>query len=107
MQIIKIIANANGAHDNQSFHGILPDGWAIIPVEMVIPGTFPFVNIETEEVTYCQDDAEPCKMMTVTKMTDGIMPEPSPETEAKPTQLDILEAQVVYTAMMTDTLLGG
>lgn len=27
------------------------------------------------------------------------------EPEAKPTQLDILEAQVTYTAMMTDTLL--
>lgn len=27
------------------------------------------------------------------------------EVEAEPTQLDILEAQVTYTAMMTDTLL--
>lgn len=33
-------------------------------------------------------------------------PEPEPEpTEPEPTQLDILEAQVTYTAMMTDTLL--
>lgn len=31
------------------------------------------------------------------------LPEPS---EPEPTQLDIIEAQVVYTAMMTDTLLG-
>lgn len=31
------------------------------------------------------------------------LPEPS---EPEPTQLDILEAQVTYTAMMTDTLLG-
>lgn len=30
---------------------------------------------------------------------------PEPETEAEPTQLDIIEAQVTYTAMMTDTLL--
>lgn len=29
------------------------------------------------------------------------------EGNAKPTQLDIIEAQVTYTAMMTDTLLGG
>ena len=28
-----------------------------------------------------------------------------PEPEVKPTQLDIIEAQVAYTAMMTDTLL--
>lgn len=29
------------------------------------------------------------------------------EFEEEPTQLDLLEAQVTYTAMMTDTLLGG
>ena len=28
-----------------------------------------------------------------------------PKPEAKPTQLDVIEAQVAYTAMMTDTLL--
>ena len=32
-------------------------------------------------------------------------PIPIPEVEEKPTQLDIIEAQVTYTAMMTDTLL--
>lgn len=32
------------------------------------------------------------------------LPEPEPEP-VTPTQLDILEAQVTYTAMMTDTLL--
>lgn len=32
------------------------------------------------------------------------LPEPEP-IEPKPTQLDTLEAQVIYTAMMTDTLL--
>ena len=32
------------------------------------------------------------------------LPEPEP-AEEEPTQLDILEAQVTYTAMMTDTLL--
>ena len=33
-------------------------------------------------------------------------PEPKPEPQPeKPTQLDALEAQVTYTAMMTDTLL--
>lgn len=29
-----------------------------------------------------------------------------PEPEPQPTQLDIIEAQTMYTAMMTDTLLG-
>lgn len=32
------------------------------------------------------------------------LPEPA---ESEPTQLDIIEAQVTYTAMITDTLLGG
>lgn len=32
------------------------------------------------------------------------LPEPEP-IEPEPTQLDVLEAQVTYTAMMTDTLL--
>ena len=41
-------------------------------------------------------------MMTVTHMTVGTVPEP---VEEKPTQLDQIEAQVTYTAMMTDTLL--
>lgn len=41
-------------------------------------------------------------MMTVTDMTEGTLPEPVPET---PTQFDQIEAQVTYTAMMTDTLL--
>lgn len=30
-----------------------------------------------------------------------------PDPECEPTQLDIIEAQVIYTAMMTDTLLEG
>lgn len=32
---------------------------------------------------------------------------PPPPPEPEPTQLDRIEAQVVYTAMMTDTLLEG
>ena len=37
--------------------------------------------------------------------TFELVPEPEHEQEAEPSQLDILEAQVTYTAMMTDTLL--
>lgn len=33
------------------------------------------------------------------------IPEPEPEPEPEPTQLDRIEAQAIYTAMMTDTLL--
>lgn len=50
MQIIEITALENGAHNNQSWTGMLvPVGYAIIPDEMEIPDTFPFVNIEVED----------------------------------------------------------
>lgn len=94
MRIIEISAQDNGAHRNQTgTFAVVPDGWAVIPDGMSIPGTFPFVNITVKDGV-------------VTSMTAGTVPEMEP-VEEKPTQLDILEAQVTYTAMMTDTLLGG
>ena len=94
MKMLQIKALDNGAHNNQTFHGILPEGWAVIPDDMECEN-FPFGEVEVEEI----DD-----VMTVTKWTAGVIPA-APETEPEPTQLDIIEAQVTYTAMMTDTLL--
>ena len=95
MKLIEIKALDNGAHDNQTIDGVIPvpEGWAVIPDDMPIPATFPFVNITVKDGV-------------VTSMTAGKMPDPEPEVEPEPTPLDILEAQVTYTAMMTDTLLG-
>lgn len=40
------------------------------------------------------------------KIIDGeLVHDPIPEAEPEPSQFDIIEAQVTYTAMMTDTLL--
>ena len=97
MNMLEIKALENGAHNNQTYHGVLPDGWAVIPDGMVCEN-FPFGEVEAEEIN---------GVMTVTKWTPGEMPEPEPEAEEQPSQMDILEAQVTYTAMMTDTLLGG
>ena len=95
MKIIEIIALENGAHRNQFGDiGIVPEGWAVIPEDMEIPNTFPFVDIEVEDGT-------------VVSMKAGVMPEPIPEPEPEPSQMDVLEAQVMYTAMMTDTLIEG
>lgn len=96
MQIIEIAPLDNGAHNNQTSDAITspPSGWAEIPAGMEIPETFPFVEIEVEG-------------NVVTKMTAGVVPEPESEAEPEPTQLDRLEAQATYTAMMTDTLLEG
>lgn len=94
MQMLEIKALENGAHNNQTYHGVLPDGWAVIPDGMTCEN-FPFGEVEAEEIN---------GVMTVTKWTPGTMPE-TPEVEEQPTQLDIIEAQVTYTAMMTNTLL--
>ena len=98
MQIIEIAALGNGAHNNQTSSAIAapPPGWAKIPAGMAVPDTFPFEDIEV-------------KRNEETKMTAGVVPEPEPEPPPEPTpaptQLDRLEAQVAYTAMMTDTLM--
>lgn len=96
MQIIEIKSLGNGAHDNQTSDDITapPPGWAEIPAGMKIPETFPFVGIEVEG-------------NVVVKMTAGTVPEPEPEPTPEPTQLDRIEAQSTYTAMMTGTLMEG
>lgn len=93
MTIIEIAALENGAHRNQTgtFSNI-PDGWAVVPEGMTIPDTFPFVGITVNNGV-------------VTSMIAGTVPDPEPEPEPEPTQLDRLEAQVAYTALMTDTLI--
>jgi hypothetical protein len=50
MKIIEIKTLSNGAHRNQN-GGIstVPDGWAVIPEDMEIPFTFPFVNIMVDD----------------------------------------------------------
>lgn len=96
MQIIEIAPLDNGAHNNQTSDAITspPPGWAVVPDEMELPETFPFVDIEVTG-------------NVVTKMTAGVVPKPEPAAEPEPTQLDRLEAQATYTAMMTDTLMEG
>ena len=140
MWIVNLNKNPNNSHNHHSSPIIttVPDGCAMIPEDFPVPDTFPFVDIEAEEVTYYNEveysrkvvkkrdtgmvdedgnaimelyeDEEtyteqvPYTMMTVTSMTPGIVPEPV-ETVPEPTQLDRVEAQAAYTAMMTDTLL--
>lgn len=72
MKIIEISALPNGAHRNMASSGIskAPEGWAVIPEELDIPDTFPFVGIEEEEIE---------GVMTVTALTPGAPPEPDLE----------------------------
>ena len=50
MHIIEIKALENGAHDNQNGEHLnfIPSGWAMIPEDMPIPSSYPFVDIEVE-----------------------------------------------------------
>lgn len=52
MRLIEIKALSNGAHRNQNANFIkIPEGYALIPDDMPIPDTFPFVDIEVAEET--------------------------------------------------------
>ena len=75
-----------------------------------MPASFPFVSIEAAEVTHSRTvevepgvtEPQPYTMMTVIAMREGIVPE---APEPAPTWNEQMEAQLTYTAMMTDTLL--
>ncbi len=109
MKIIEIKALDNGAHRNQTGNfKTIPEGYALIPDDMVIPSTFPFVNIEAAEETRYKKEHTfnteteeyetkeiPYTVTVVTSMTEGVMPEPVPEPVPEPTTAEIL-----------DTLLG-
>ena len=72
MKIIELSALSNGAHRNMESSAWLapPEGWAMIPEEMALPDTYPFVGVEAEEMG---------GVMTVTALTPGTMPEPDLE----------------------------
>ncbi len=57
MKAIEIQALTNGAHRNYTGNFTrIPEGYAIIPDDMAVPDTFPFVDIEvTEETRYREE----------------------------------------------------
>lgn len=98
MRIVEIAALDNGAHRNQTISGGLasiPVGWAVIPEGLETEG-FPYGALTVEE-----RDGLP----TVAEWVPGVVPEAAPQADPAPTRMDVMEAQLTYTAMMTDTLL--
>lgn len=83
MTMIEITALSNGAHRNQTYHGVLPDGWAVIREDVSTLKNFPFGEVTAEKID---------GIMTMTVWTAGEMPEPEPEAEPEPTTDDILNA---------------
>ena len=73
MKIVEIKALDNGAHRNQGYHGVLPEGWAIIPEDMACKN-FPFGEVEATEID---------GVMTVTKWTAGEIPATNKSTPAE------------------------
>ena len=71
----------------------------MIPDGFTVPSSYPFVDIKAVEVV---EEGYEHIVMTVTSMTDGVVP-PTPAPE--PTAEEKRDAQIFYTAMMTDTLL--
>ena len=94
MIIIEIQPQSNGAHRNQTVSGAVavPDGWAVIPADMAIPRTFPFVDLVVEGDT-------------VVTMTAGVVPAPEPEPELEPTEMEQLRADIDFVAAMTGVTL--
>lgn len=102
-----------------------PEGWAMIPEDMVLPSTFPRLgSLKAEPITYTYDvevekvnketgeveiitEQREKVIMTVTKMTEGTLPEP---VEPEPTNdelqwqaiTDLEIAQMEYDQALTD-----
>ena len=106
---IQIEKNPDGSHAFQ-WGGNLQKGWAYWNTDQVpIPEKSPWVEIETREITHeAVMDGEKTLFPAFTRL-EVVSAENGEEIEMKtvetPTQLDRIEAQVMYTALMTDSLL--
>lgn len=103
MQItmIEIAQLPDGGHNYQSIYGAIkrvtvPEGWAVVPEKMLPLENFPYGDVEVEE----GEDGT----FVVTKWSPLPVP-PDPSDDPGPTEMDKIQAQVIYTAVMTDTLL--
>ena len=91
MRMIEIVALPNGAHNNQTYHGFLPDGWAMLP-DSVDAENFPFGEPTVEEIE---------GVPTVTAWTAGEMPESAPHTaEEVRAERDKLLAETDWTQVL-------
>lgn len=107
MYIIKTTENENGSRPPiQTWDSdLVPTGFSLIPDDLDLTNFYKyngFVNLTIDEETGIVKDVQP--NVEAWKNWNSSLP---PEKEPKPTRLDAIEAQVTYTAMMTDTLPEG
>lgn len=101
MKAIQIEADSRGAHAYQESDDYFPllDGWALIPDDMDIPDTFPFVGITVEEIK---------GVMVAVSMTAGVVPPPEPITPEPTIEDDLLETALDHEVRLLELeLLGG
>lgn len=110
MTIVQIEAQSNGGHANQTTDIPLPqipEGWALVPEDLTIPDTFPFVDLSVEKITVDPDtqpvsEGEVDQLWVVTSMTQGIVPELEPVPEREPTaEEDLMEMAVDHEMRIT------
>ena len=92
MQIIEIKSLPNGAHNNQTLHGVLPEGWVKIPDDLAIPDTFPFVNItvDGDTVTSMVENLEAYEAMKA-----EVKARKTEEIKTKPTVQDDIDKMLI------------
>lgn len=79
MRIIKIAANEGGGHANQVIEALsgsdfkTPVGWALVPEDLLIPDTFPYVQIEVENGAVTR--------MTASEVPNIETPAPEPDPD--------------------------
>lgn len=102
MKIIELSALPNGAHRNMDSSAWLapPEGWAMIPDNMGLPETYPFVNVEAKEMD---------GVMTVTALTPGTMPQPDLEQlrASKETEISTACNAAIIAGMDVETSQGA
>ena len=125
MHIINLTPLEEGVYNDHKADHITapPEGWAMIPYDMVLPSTFPRLgSITAEEKTYTYDvevektDEETGEMvtvteqrekviMTVTAMTEGSLPEPvDPEPTEEELQSQVTDLQLALCEQYEENL---
>lgn len=110
---ICIEKNPDGSHAFQC-GGHLENGWAVIPYDMEIPDTFPYVDIEVDTVTRPSiDGGVDITRLEVISMTEGkkianqeetLKPVPSPTLESR---VETLETTTDDMILLMADLIGG
>lgn len=78
MQMIEIAAFTDGSHRNHTFHGVLLEGWALVPVDTDTLENFPYGSFEA-----VYENSLP--YMDPATWTPGTIPEPDPVDPVVPT----------------------